>query len=86
MTTLRHRTTVAALTILAATLSACANDPTSPLNADDSQRISASTDSVPRRDPTLPWYSVQKADTVQKAGDPTLPWYKKAGDPTLPWY
>jgi hypothetical protein len=91
MTTLRHRTTIAALTLLIAGLSACANDPTSPLN--DEPKVSADVDSLKRKEPTLPWYSVQKAAeptlpwyNVQKAEEPTLPWYRKTNEPTLPWY
>jgi hypothetical protein len=91
MTTLRHRTTIAALTLLIAGLSACANDPTSPLN--DEPKVSADVDSLKRKEPTLPWFNVQKAEeptlpwyNVQKAEEPTLPWYRKTNEPTLPWY
>jgi hypothetical protein len=102
MTTLRHRTTIAALTLLIAGLSACANDPTSPLN--DEPKVSADVDSLKRKEPTLPWFNVQKAEeptlpwfkkaveptlpwfNVQKAEEPTLPWFKKTGEPTLPWF
>lgn len=65
MTTLRHRMTVAALVLLAAGLSACATDPTSPL---DTERVSADTDTTGRA-PTIPWFD------VQTNAAPTIPWH-----------
>lgn len=67
MTTLRPRMTVAALLLLAAGLSACASDPTSPLTPNQEQKVNATVDSTGRA-PTLPWNSVQSATA------PTLPW------------
>jgi hypothetical protein len=67
MTTFRRRTTVAALMILAAGLSACAGDPTSPL-VDEQQPVSADVDTV-KRVPTIPWF------TVQTTTVPTIPWH-----------
>jgi hypothetical protein len=71
MTTFRHRMTVAALTLLAAGLSACANDSTAPFEPTDTQRVSADVDTSGRR-PTLPWATV--TDTTTRR--PTLPWAK----------
>ena len=67
MTTIRHRMTVAALTLLAAGLSACANDPTSPLEPTAKQRVSAAVDST-KKAPTIPWFDVTN-------GAPTIPWH-----------
>ena len=67
MTTIRHRMTVAALTLLAAGLSACANDPTSPLEPTAKERLSAAVDST-NRIPTIPWFDV--AGSI-----PTIPWH-----------
>ena len=66
MTTFRHRMTVAALTLLAAGLSACANDPTAPFESTEKQRVSADVDST-HRVPTIPWTDVVNAV-------PTIPW------------
>ena len=66
MTTFRHRMTVASLTLLAAGLSACANNPTSPLEPTAKQRLSAAVDTS-RKVPTIPWAEVT---TV-----PTIPWH-----------
>lgn len=63
MTTYRHRLTVVAFALVAAGLSACASDPTSPL---ERERVSADTDTT-KRTPTLPWTNVTSAT-------PTLPW------------
>ncbi len=65
MTTFRHRMTVASLALLAAGLSACANDPTAPL--DSKQRLSAAVDSA-AKSPTIPWFDVTN-------GSPTIPWH-----------
>lgn len=77
MTTLRHRSTFAALAILAAGLSACANDASSPLEPTGRDRVSAAVDSAART-PTLPWNSVKSATTAPSAdvtsATPTLPW------------
>ncbi len=80
MTTLRPRVTVAALLLLAAGLSACASDPTSPLDLTAERKVSASVDSSGRA-PTLPWNSVQSTSA------PTLPWanVQSTTAPTLPW-
>ena len=67
MTTIRHRMTVAALTLLAAGLSACANDPTSPLEPTAKQRVSAAVDSN-NKTPTIPWFDVTSST-------PTIPWH-----------
>ena len=67
MTTIRHRMTVAALTLLAAGLSACANDPTSPLEPTAKQRVSAAVDSN-HKTPTIPWFDVTSST-------PTIPWH-----------
>ena len=72
MTTLRHRTTVAALMLLAAGLSACASDPTSPLAPD----VSLDGDTITRA-PTIPWANVTAA--------PTIPWANVTAAPTIPW-
>ena len=66
MTTIRHRMTVASLALLAAGLSACANDPTSPLEPTAKQRVSADVDTS-KKVPTIPWFDVT---TV-----PTIPWH-----------
>ena len=66
MTTFRHRMTVAALTLLAAGLTACANDPTSPIEPTAKQRVSADVDTT-HKTPTIPW-----TDVVN--GTPTIPW------------
>jgi hypothetical protein len=65
MTTIRHRLTIAALTLAAAGLTACANTPTSPL--DGVHKVSAAVDSTGRT-PTLPWADVTTTT-------PTLPWH-----------
>jgi hypothetical protein len=75
MTTFRHRMTVAALTLLAAGLSACANDSTAPFEPTDTQRVSADVDTSGRR-PTQPWTSV--TDTTGRR--PTQPWTKVSQD------
>jgi len=67
MTTLRHRMIAAALLLLAAGLTGCASDPTSPLDPSAGQKVSATVDSTGRA-PTLPWNSVQSTSA------PTLPW------------
>jgi hypothetical protein len=84
MTTIRRRSTALAFAFLATALAACANDPTSPF--DDAQRVNATTDSTGRKEPTLPWYSVQKLSDSTSIVEPTLPWYRAEGEPTLPWY
>lgn len=63
MTTYRHRLTIAAFALVAVGLSACASDPTSPL---DRERVSADTDTT-KRAPTIPWTNVTTAA-------PTIPW------------
>lgn len=68
MTSLRHRMTVVALVLFAAGLSACASDPTSPLDASSKERLSADVDTT-KRVPTIPWFDVQST-TV-----PTIPWH-----------
>jgi hypothetical protein len=67
MTTLRHRMTVAALTLLAAGLTACANGPTAPLDPTDAKHVSAAVDTAGKA-PTIPW-----ADVTTTA--PTIPWH-----------
>ena len=71
MTKFRHHMTVAALTLLTAGLSACANDSTAPFEPTAKQRVSADVDTSGRR-PTLPWASVEDTTTRR----PTLPWAK----------
>ncbi len=68
MTSLRHRMTVAALVLLAAGLSACAGDPTSPLADAPTDLIAADVDST-KRIPTIPWFD------VQSTAIPTIPWH-----------
>jgi hypothetical protein len=68
MTTYRHRMTVAALTLLAAGLSACANGPTSPLDSTSKQQVSAVVDTA-KKVPTIPWFDVTNGSV------PTLPWH-----------
>lgn len=63
MTTFRHRMLVATLAILAAGLSACASDPTSPLD----QPVSLDGDTT-KKAPTIPWFDVNSAA-------PTIPWH-----------
>lgn len=78
MTTLRPRMTVAVLLFAAASLSACASDPTSPLDLVSKEKVSADVDTT-RRVPTIPWTSVQ--GTV-----PTIPWTSvQSTVPTIPW-
>ena len=72
MTMLRPRTTVAALMLLAAGLSACASDPTSPLARD----VSLDSDTT-KRVPTIPWANVTAV--------PTIPWANVSAVPTIPW-
>ncbi|MCC7052390.1 MAG: hypothetical protein IT355_03925 [Gemmatimonadaceae bacterium] len=82
MTTIRHRMTVAAITLLTAGLAACANGPTSPI-AD----FNADGDTTGRA-PTLPWVDVNSAPTLPWAdvnAAPTLPWADVNTAPTLPW-
>ena len=67
MTTLRHRMTIAALTLLAAGLGACANDATAPFEPTGKQRVSADVDTS-KRAPTIPWADVT-------SGAPTIPWH-----------
>jgi hypothetical protein len=67
MTTFRHRMTVAALTLLAAGLTACANASTAPFEPTDTQRVSATVDTT-KKVPTVPWFDVNT--TV-----PTIPWH-----------
>lgn len=84
MTSLRPRTTVAALLMLAASLSACANGPTSPFDTDV---VNADADSA-KRVPTLPWANSQAVPTLPWASAtavPTLPWATVQAVPTLPW-
>lgn len=77
MTTLRHRSALAALAFLAAGLSACANEASSPLEPTGKDRVSAAVDSASRV-PTLPWNSVKSATPALTAdvtsAVPTLPW------------
>ncbi|MES3035219.1 MAG: hypothetical protein V4813_14575 [Gemmatimonadota bacterium] len=65
MTTFRFRSLGAALLVAAASLSACANDPTAPLESESTSPVSATVDST-KRIPTVPWTSV--------AAIPTIPW------------
>jgi hypothetical protein len=84
MTTLRHRMTFAALTLLTASLAACASEPTDPLGVTGRQRLSADVDTSGRR-PTIPWASVE--DTTNRR--PTIPWASVEDTtnrrPTIPW-
>ena len=67
MTKFRHHMTVAALTLLTAGLSACANDSTAPFEPTAKQRVSADVDTS-KKVPTVPWYDVNSSQ-------PTVPWY-----------
>jgi hypothetical protein len=67
MTTFRHRMTVASLTLLAASLTACANDSTAPFEPTAKQRVSADVDTS-KRAPTIPWFDVNSSA-------PTIPWH-----------
>lgn len=84
MTTLRHRMTIATLTLLATGLAACASEPTDPLGVTGRQRLSADVDTSGRR-PTIPWATVE--DTANRR--PTIPWAAVEDTtnrrPTIPW-
>ena len=54
--------------ILAAGLSACAADPTSPLVENSEKQVSADVDTT-KRVPTIPWFDVQNGAV------PTVPWH-----------
>lgn len=76
MTTIRFRSLGAALLVLSAGLSACANDSTSPMEPESTRAVSANVDTT-KRVPTIPWTSVT---TV-----PTIPWTSVSTVPTIPW-
>lgn len=77
MTTTRFRSLGAALLVLAAGLSACANDSTSPMEPESTRPVSANVDTT-KRVPTIPWANV--------ATVPTIPWASvQSTVPTIPW-
>ena len=77
MTTIRFRSSAFALLVAAASLSACANDSTSPFEptlAPVSARVEPAREAVP----TIPW-------AIANSAVPTIPWAVASSVPTIPW-